>query len=83
MGGAWTTWRADRVKIGPLASVSVTDAGEPLAPGEVRAERRRVLVGTGNGVVELGQVQPHGKKTMDADAWARGVRPGTGERFDG
>lgn len=81
--GAWTTWRGERFKVGPLGAAGVTDTGEPLAPGEVRAERRRVLVGTGNGTVALGQVQPHGKKLMDADAWARGIRPETGERFDG
>lgn len=87
--GAWTTWRGERLKVGPLDTVDPGEAvgsdraGEPLAPGEVRAERRRVLVGTGTGPVELGQVQPHGKKAMDADAWARGVRPEAGERFDG
>lgn len=82
--GAWTTWRGERFKVGPFGAVGVPDAGGgPLAPGEIRAERRRVLVGTGTGVVALGQVQPHGKKAMDAEAWARGVRPGTGERFDG
>lgn len=81
--GAWTTWRGERFKVGPLGAVDPADAGAPLAPGEVRAERRRVLVGTGRGAVELGQVQPHGKRAMDAQAWARGVRPETGERFDG
>ncbi|WP_131104989.1 methionyl-tRNA formyltransferase [Ornithinimicrobium sufpigmenti] len=85
--GAWTTWRGERLKIGPLKAVHpehmVDEVDVELAPGEVRAGRRRVLVGTGNGPVELGQVQPHGKRLMDADAWARGVRPETGERFDG
>lgn len=80
--GAWTTWRGQRLKVGPLRAVDVTDAGDQLAAGELRAERRRVLVGTGHGVVELGQVQPHGKQPMDAEAWARGVRPEVGERFD-
>lgn len=81
--GAWTTWRGERFKVGPPGAVDATDTGEALAPGEVRAERRRVLVGTGHGTVALGQVQPHGKKLMDADAWARGVRLEPGERFDG
>lgn len=85
--GAWTTWRGERVKIDRLRAVEAaleeTDGAGPVAPGEVRAQRRRVLVGTGTTAVELGQVQPHGKKLMDADAWARGVRPEAGERFDG
>jgi len=37
-------------------------------------ERSRVLVGTGSAPVELGEVQPHGKRPMAAAAWARGLR---------
>lgn len=80
--GAWTTWRGERLKVGPVRPAAA-EVGEPLPPGELRVERRRVLVGTGHGAVELGQVQPHGKRAMDAEAWARGVRPTTGECFDG
>ncbi|GAA1182464.1 methionyl-tRNA formyltransferase [Ornithinimicrobium humiphilum] len=81
--GAWTTWRGERMKLHPVEPVEA-DAGEPvLAPGEVRAGRREVLVGTGTTPVRLGQVQPHGKKVMAAADWARGVRPEPGERFDG
>jgi methionyl-tRNA formyltransferase len=59
--------------VGPLASL---DAGNdlPLAPGELRIERSRVLVGTGSAPVELGEVQPHGKRPMAAADWARGLR---------
>ena len=46
-----------------------------LAIGEVRIEKNRVLVGTGNGTqLELLEVQPAGKKPMPALAWARGLR---------
>ena len=83
--GAWTTFRGQRVKLGPLARGWAAEAaGEvpALAPGELHVTRRAVLVGTASGPVGLGQVQPHGKKAMPAPDWARGVRIETGERFD-
>jgi len=74
--GAWTTFRGDRLKVGPVRPVAdVTD----LAPGALRVERRRVLVGTATSTVELGEVQPHGKRPMAAADWARGVRLSDGE----
>jgi len=47
-----------------------------LAPGELRVERGAVYAGTGSRPVRLGDVQPPGKRRMDAAAWARGLRPG-------
>ncbi len=79
--GAWTTWRGERVKLGPLADPSPDLDDDTLEPGQVRAERGRVLVGTGSRAVALGNVQPAGKKPMPAADWARGVRPSMGERF--
>ena len=74
--GAWTTFRGDRLKLGPVRPAP--DA-EPLAPGELRATRSAVLAGTGSHPVVLGDVQPQGKQRMDATAWARGVRPAEGD----
>jgi methionyl-tRNA formyltransferase len=75
--GAWTTFRDARLKLGP-----VLPTGEDgLAPGTLRVERARVLVGTATAPVALGEVQPGGKKPMAAIDWARGVRPDTGEGF--
>jgi methionyl-tRNA formyltransferase len=71
--GAWTELAGARLKLGPLASLDAGD-GAPLAPGELAIERSRVLVGTGSSPVELGEVQPHGKRPMAAAAWARGLR---------
>jgi methionyl-tRNA formyltransferase len=53
-----------------------------LAPGEVAASKRAVLVGTASGAVLLGMVQPQGKKPMAAADWARGVRIQPGEQLD-
>jgi methionyl-tRNA formyltransferase len=33
-----------------------------------------VLLGTADGTLELVEVQPAGRKRMDAAAWARGLR---------
>ena len=50
--------------------------GEPdaLSPGELCVRGSRVLVGTGTQPVQLGDVQPHGKRQMPAADWARGLR---------
>jgi methionyl-tRNA formyltransferase len=40
-----------------------------------------VLVGTGRGAVRLTEVQPAGKRMLDASDWARGARPEPGERL--
>jgi methionyl-tRNA formyltransferase len=75
--GAWTTWRGDRLRLGPVEPV--TD-GPELAPGELVAGPGGVLVGTGRGAVRLGEVQPAGKRMLPAADWARGARPASGER---
>lgn len=77
--GAWTTFRDERVKLGPVSVSDVTG----LAPGGLRVERSRVLVGTATSAVVLGEVQPDGKRPMPAVDWARGVRPADGEGFEG
>ena len=79
--GAWTMWRGERCKLGPV--VPVAEGMPTLAPGELRAGRQEVLVGTATGPVRLDRVQPHGKREMAAADWARGVRPQEGDRFDG
>jgi methionyl-tRNA formyltransferase len=76
--GAWSTFRDERVKLGP---VSPTGGAANLGPGEISVGRSGVLVGTGTGAVVLGEVRAAGKKPMPGDAWARGVRPEPGESF--
>ncbi|MEW1957511.1 methionyl-tRNA formyltransferase [Kineococcus sp. NPDC059986] len=78
--GAWTTFRGERVKLGPVVPVA-TDEATDLAPGAVVVEKKRVLVGAGGGAVALGSVQAAGKKAMSATDWARGTRPAPGEEF--
>ena len=76
--GAWTTFRGERVGLGPVrAAADVVD----LAPGALRAGKREVQVGTGSHAVVLGEVRPAGKRAMPAADWARGVRVTEAEAF--
>ncbi|MEU3165062.1 methionyl-tRNA formyltransferase [Streptosporangium sp. NPDC006930] len=76
--GAWTEFRGGRIKLGPVRPVP--DASG-LAPGQIVASKNSVLVGTATYPVELGEVQPQGKRLMGAGEWARGVRPTDEDRL--
>jgi methionyl-tRNA formyltransferase len=76
--GAWIRFRDQRVGLGP---VQLADVGG-LDPGELRATKREVLVGTATSAVRLGEVTAPGKRAMPAPDWARGARPEPGERFE-
>lgn len=68
--GAWTTLEGQRIKLEPVAlRPDVTD----LAPGAVRVDGKTVLVGTGSHAVQLGRIQPAGRKMMPPADWARGL----------
>ena len=69
--GAWTMIGDLRVKVGP---VTVEESSNSLPPGAIRIERKGVHIGTGSHPVLLGQIQPPGKKPMNAADWARGAR---------
>ena len=74
IGGAWTTFRGRRVKV---CRAIADPTAEGPAPGELDGER----VGTGEGVLELIEVQAEGKPRRDATAWLRGVRLTADDRF--
>ncbi|HEX9540665.1 MAG TPA: methionyl-tRNA formyltransferase [Streptosporangiaceae bacterium] len=75
--GAWTVLGQARLKLWPLANPAPDVGDLPgnglLEPGALCVLRSGVLVGTATGPVELGDVQPHGKRRMNAAAWARGL----------
>ena len=76
--GAWTVFRGERLKLGP---VRLAVGRSELGPGEILVSKNTVRVGTGSHEVELGEVQPQGKKRMAAGDWARGSRLEPGERL--
>ena len=69
--GAHTTIDGARMKI--LAAAPAADA-PALAPGEVVGTRTAVLIGCGDGALEVTRVQPAGKGAMNAADWWRGLR---------
>jgi methionyl-tRNA formyltransferase len=80
--GAWTTFRGERIKIGPLRRVVSTR----LVSGLVRqADGLSVAENVVQYVDQigfvLGDVQPQGKRMMPATDWARGARLEPGESF--
>jgi methionyl-tRNA formyltransferase len=76
--GAWTTYAGERLKLGPVTLLADDTS---LAPGELAVDKNRVRVGTASHAVVLGEVRAQGKKAMGAADWARGVRPGVGEKL--
>lgn len=75
--GAWAMLEGDdtaqqRLKIGRALPVSDMPDHDK-SPGEFIFEAHRVLLVCHDGVIELTQVQPSGKKMMQATDWARGV----------
>jgi methionyl-tRNA formyltransferase len=76
--GAWSEFRGERVKLGPVQlAPEVTD----LPAGELRVVKNHVWVGTATHAVLLGDVKAEGKRLMPAGDWARGVRVEPGERL--
>jgi len=67
--GASTTLEGQRFKV--LEAIPAHDT-LPLGPGRVEMYDRRVLVGTGDGLIELLRVTPFGRPQMAAGDWYRG-----------
>lgn len=75
--GAWTLIGDLRIKLGPVQvaeAAALPGPSEPLPPGAIHVDRKSVWVGTGSDPVRLDQIQPPGKKFMNAVDWARGAR---------
>ncbi len=80
--GAWTTFGGTRLKLGPVRPLGADGAdGAHLEPGELSVDASDVRAGTGAGLVALGDVQPPGRRSMPAPAWARGARLPPGARL--
>jgi len=74
LGHAWTTFRGRRLRV---RRARLAPDASALEAGELAG----VLVGTGNGALELTEVQPEGKAPQPASAWRHGARPQPGERL--
>ncbi|OBK20897.1 methionyl-tRNA formyltransferase [Mycobacterium asiaticum] len=71
--GAWTLIGDLRVKLGPV-HLGDEEAPKSVPPGGIHVARNSVWIGTASKPLRLGQIQPPGKKLMNAADWARGAR---------
>lgn len=71
--GAWATLDGKRFKVLRTALSDNDPDSRDLAPGQLRASRRHLFMGTGTTDLELVEVQPFGKKVMRGADWARGA----------
>jgi methionyl-tRNA formyltransferase len=76
VGRAWTTFRGRRLLIARAHRPAV--AGLPAGPPGTLAGP---MVRTGDGALELVEVQPEGKGLVPARAWLNGAHPAPGERL--
>ena len=77
VGRAWTTFRGARL-------IVVSARAHPGAAGASGARVGALdgtSVTTGEGTLELVEVQPEGRKRVPAGEWVRGARPTPGERL--
>ncbi|HUF33155.1 MAG TPA: methionyl-tRNA formyltransferase [Acidimicrobiales bacterium] len=74
LGRAWTTFRGKRLKV---LAARPGEGARSLEPGGIDG----VAVGSGDGWLELVEVQPEGKGAQAADAWRNGARPGPDDRL--
>ncbi|MGG1600328.1 methionyl-tRNA formyltransferase [Paenibacillus naphthalenovorans] len=79
--GAFTLWNGDVLKIWTCAKPDAAESvpGSTLPGTVLEAGERGIAVATGQGVLRITELQPAGKKAMDAAAFARGgqLTPGT------
>ena len=94
VGGAWTRFKGRRLKI--LAAKLIAESaaasrhesddrldGSAEAPGTMTfdAAARSLAVTTGDGCIEVLQLQSEGRVALDASDWHRGARVVAGERL--
>ncbi len=78
LGRAWTTFRGRRLRITRAHRPVV--AALPVGPPGTLAGP---MVRTGDGALELVEVQPEGKGVLPVKAWLNGARPAPDERLGG
>lgn len=78
LGGAWTTWRGKRLKVHRTALV---DAPEALPASGAPGSLHGAVVATGDGAIELIEVQPEGKGRQKVRDWLNGAQPRPEDRL--
>src|SRR5712691_3741033 len=78
--GAWTELKGGGVEIKLFAPKVVTQPSQ-RTPGEVLSAGESLVIATGDGTIEIFEVQPAGKERMPAKDWLRGARLEAGAKF--
>lgn len=80
--GAYTFWKGTRIKV--LRAREEPDEGSALPPGTILAPGEEgIRVATGSGSLSLLELQPEGRRLMDAAEFARGQRLSIGDCLGG
>lgn len=78
---AWSTFRGKHIKV--WETRIFREKAPAPAPGEVAVfQKKRLIAGTGEGVLEIISIQPETKKRMDGAAFINGYRLAAGDRFE-
>ncbi len=78
VGQAWTTFRGSRLKVHRTRLV-----GDPPVPPPGVVDPVTLVVGAGEGGLQLVEVQPEGRPVQSAGAWRNGARLGPEELLGG
>ncbi len=79
---AFSHFRGEQVRIWRTAPVYGDVPADPVPGGLIRWQKRRLLAGTGDGFIEVLDLQPANKKVMDAGAFINGYRLAPEDRFE-
>lgn len=75
---AFTGWPQSRTILGNIEVVvtkaAVTQSATPVIPGELYVEKKRLSIGTTEGLLEIISLKPLGKKEMPVQAFLAGYR---------
>lgn len=75
---AWTNFRGESLRIESAKISSTTD----LPSGQLRIIDGELHVGTSEGALEIINIIPAGKKSIDVKSWLNGARIQSGEQFE-
>lgn len=67
--GIWTHWKGKRLKL-----LVIEKRAESLAPGLARYRDNELLIGCGEGAIEVAELQIEGKKIMNANVFCNGYK---------
>jgi methionyl-tRNA formyltransferase len=78
--GMFTIWSDKTLKLNSI--IIASEAKQSLAPGEVKINDNRLLIGTSTNPIEILEIQPEGKQKMPAAAFIQGYSNIDGTRLN-